>query len=107
MLENAGVTIEASRRAALISSLQNRQDTRAGVLLKIVEDPIFVEKENSRSLLLLHYFAYLRRNPGEPPEHDLSGFDFWLHDFESNHNPAKLSSAFKDSIEYGQIKGRR
>ena len=107
LLENAGVNAEASRGKALVSSLESGQDTRAGVLLKIVEDPIFFEKENKRSLLLLHYFAYLRRNPGEPPDRDLSGFNFWLHDFESNHNPAKLSSAFKDSIEYGQIKNRR
>jgi hypothetical protein len=104
LLENAGASIDASRRGALISGLESGQDTRAGVLLKIVDDPIFVEKESNRSLLVLHYFAYLRRNPGEPPDHDLRGFDFWLHDLETNHTPAKLSSAFKDSIEYGQIK---
>jgi len=104
LLENAGARIEASQRAALISGLESGQATRAGVLLKIVDDPIFVEKESNRSLLLLHYFAYLRRNPGEPPDHDVSGFDFWLRDLETNHTPAKLPSAFKDSIEYGQIK---
>lgn len=105
LLENAGARIDASQRAALINGLESGQDTRAGVLLKIVDDPIFVEKESNRSLLLLHYFAYLRRNPGEPPDRDLSGFDFWLRDLETNHNPAKLSSAFKDSLEYHDFKG--
>ena len=104
LLENAGLRIDASRRTALIRELETGADTRAGVLLKIVEDPNFVERENNRSLLLLHYFAYLRRNPGDPPDRDLSGFDFWLRDLETSHSPAKLSSAFKDSIEYGQIK---
>ena len=107
LLQNAGARIDPSQRAALISGLESGQDTRAGVLLKIVDDPVLVEKESNRSLLLLHYFGYLRRNPGEPPDRDLSGYDFWLRDLETNHTPAKLSSAFKDSIEYGQIKGRR
>jgi len=50
-------------------------------LLKIVDDPRLVAREKYRSLLLLHYFGYFRRNPDDPPTEicaDLiSGFRIW------------------------------
>ena len=44
LLENAGARIDPSQRAALISGLESGQDTRSGVLLKIVNDPVFVDE---------------------------------------------------------------
>jgi hypothetical protein len=26
----------------------------------------------------MQYFGYLRRNPSDPPDNDLSGFNFWV-----------------------------
>lgn len=107
LLENAGVRVDPPLRATLIAALGAGKETRAGVLLQVVKHPTFVKRENDRSLLLLHYFGYLRRNPSESPDNDLTGFDYWLRDLKRNHNPAKLSAIFKDSIEYGQIRARR
>ena len=104
LLANAGLKLDVNERAALIDSLSSKRETRAAILMKIVGDQRFVEKENYRSLVLLHYFAYLRRNPSEPPDKDLSGFDHWVQDLARERNPAKLTIAFRNSIEYRRRK---
>jgi hypothetical protein len=107
LLANAGVDIGAADREALVSALASREESRAGVLLKVVADPRFVAKEQNRSLVVLHYFGYFRRNPGDAPDRGLEGLEFWIRDLETNHAPNKISAAFKDSIEYGEIKAGR
>jgi hypothetical protein len=104
LLANAGIELEPPERAALINELGSGKATRAGVLLKIAGDRRLIEKENYRSLVLLHYFAYLHRNPGEPPDKDLSGFNFWIEDLAKEGNPGKLSVAFRNSTEYRRSK---
>lgn len=100
LLTNAGIQIDASERAILIDDLLNNRDTRAGALLRIVNDQRFVEKENDRSLLLLYYFAYLRRNPDAPPDRDLGGFNFWLKEMGKRDGIDRISLAFQNSTEY-------
>jgi hypothetical protein len=104
LLENAGLRVDPPLRATLTAALGNGQQTRAGVLLQIVNHPAFVEKENDRSLVLLHYFGYLRRNPDDPPDRDLTGFEFWIRDLKRSRSPGRLSYVFKDSIEYQSVK---
>ena len=107
LISNAGISLDQTERTNLIQLLSGRQDTRAGVLLKIANDPRLIEKENERSLLLLHYFGYLRRNPGDPPDRDLRGFNFWLQDLAVNHDTKKLPVAFANSPEYRRIRERK
>jgi hypothetical protein len=107
ILENAGFKVDRAVREALVSELSGGPETRAIVLLKIVDDPSFTEKEQYRSLVLLHYFGYLRRNPGDPPDGDMRGFNFWLEDAERHHNPAKLSAAFRQTGEYHQFEKKQ
>jgi hypothetical protein len=102
LVNNAGISIDPSQRVAMVTGLSNTQETRSTVLLKIVRDPRFVEKEKNRSLLLLHYFGYLRRNPDDPPDKDFTGFNFWLR----NGAPEKFSRAFRNSPEYHDVKKR-
>ena len=107
LIKNSGLTVDPVTRSALIAGLANGSDSRAGVLLKVIDDPQFIEKEKYRSLLAFHYFAYLQRNPDDPPDHDLSGFNFWLRDLEQNNTTWKLATAFRDSIERSELeKGR-
>ena len=103
LIENAGISVEPAGREAWVGGLASGQETRASVLLKLVDDPRFVEKEQYRSLLTLHYFGYLRRNPDDPPDNDLRGYNFWLQDLERHHDAAKLSAAFKLTGEYHQF----
>jgi hypothetical protein len=99
LIQNAGISLLALERAELINGLGSGQETRSSVLLKIVEHPRLVEKEQNRSLVALYYFAYLRRNPDDPPDGDLRGFNFWLSDVDRN-GPHKLSAAFSEAWEY-------
>ena len=100
LLGNSALSFDAAGREALVKELSSGQQTRTSTLMKIVEDPRFIEKEKFRSLVVLHYFGYFRRNPGDPPDHNLDGLNFWIQDLERNHNPGKLSAAFMESIEY-------
>jgi hypothetical protein len=100
LVSNTGISIDPAHRVELVTELSNARETRSTVLLKIVQDPRFIEKEKYRSLLLLHYFGYLRRNPDDPPDRDLTGFNFWLR----SGDPVKLSQAFKESPEYYDFK---
>jgi len=100
---NAGVAIAPADRAALIDKLNTGAAKRAQVLLGIVNNREFVEKEDKRSLVLLHYFGYLRRNPDDPPDGDLRGFNFWLHELELHNDLIRLSDAFKATGEYHQF----
>lgn len=102
LLQNAGITSPLERQA-LAGGLRSGKETRADTLLKIVSDQRFGDQENYRSLVLLHYFGFLRRNPGDAPDHDLSGFSFWLKVLEQNHDPAKIALAFKESSEYQSL----
>lgn len=103
LLENAGISMDAAGREALVSGLSSARETRVTVLLKIVDDPRFIEKEQDRSLVALHYFGYLRRNPDDPPDGDLRGFNFWLREMERYHDVGRLKAAFKATGEYQQF----
>jgi hypothetical protein len=100
---NAGITLVPAERAFLIDKLNSGATTRAQVLIGIVKNRDFVEKDDKRSLVLLHFFGYLRRNPDDPPHNDLRGLEHWLKDLERTNDPTKLSIAFRESIERTQL----
>ena len=104
LYENAGVEADASERAALANALASGAETRAGALLKVAADPRLAERGRHRALLLLHYFAFLRRSPDDPPDHNLEGFNFWLSQLERTDDLDKIALAFRDSIEYKAMK---
>jgi hypothetical protein len=97
---NAGISLSETERSALVAALNEMRATRGSVLLQIAENRAFVEQERNRSFVALHYFAYLHRNPGDPPDRDFSGFNFWVREFARDRDPGRLSLAFRDSIEY-------
>lgn len=104
---NADIGADAAERDALASALAAQTETRAGALLKVAADSRLEERGRHRALLLLHYFAFLHRNPDDPPDHNLEGFDFWLSNLERTNDLEKLVLAFRDSIEYKAMKGGR
>ena len=104
LYRNAGVEADPAERAALADALASRAETRAGALLKVAADRRLEERGHNRAVLLLHYFAFLRRNPDDPPDHDLTGFDFWLSKLEDTNDPEKIALAFRDSIEYKEMR---
>ena len=105
LYENAGLEADPAALAALVSALASGTETRAGALVRVAEDPRLAERERARALLLLHYFGFLRRNPDDPPDNSLEGFDFWLTQLEQTRDPERIGLAFRDSFEYKRIKG--
>jgi hypothetical protein len=99
---NARFSLEPAERAAFVDKLNNGALQRAQVLLAIVNDRDFAERERSRSIVLLHYFGYLHRNPDDAPDRNLGGFNFWLKEVETNGDVARLTRAFMASIEHGE-----
>jgi hypothetical protein len=53
--------------------------------------------------VLLHYFAYLHRNPEDPPDNNLKGFDHWVKQLELSGDSSKLAAAFMASFEYEDL----
>jgi hypothetical protein len=105
LVRNTHVGFESSETDNLVTLLDQGR-SRGEVLLTIANDNRLIEKENDRSLLLLHYFAYLRRNPDDPPDRNLNGFDFWLQELAKHHDTGKIATAFQNSIEFHSNKER-
>lgn len=107
LLANATVTLGDMERADLLQILTSGRESRAGVLIKVVESEAFILKEHHRSLVVLHYFGYLRRNPDDPPDNDLRGMLHWIQVLQRDNDPDKLSRAFNETDEYQQFKRER
>ena len=96
---HAGIALEPNERSGFIDKLGAGEMTKARVLLAIVNNRQFAEKEENRSLVLLHYFGYLHRNPDDPPDKNLDGFNFWLREVELSGDPGRLARGFMASGE--------
>jgi len=107
LVHNTNVPFYDWEQDRLIQGLDSGQQSRVEVLLKIANDGRLIEMEKDRSLLLLHYFAYLRRNPNDPPDRNLTGFNFWLQELSEHHDAGKIATAFQNSIEFQAIKQRQ
>jgi hypothetical protein len=100
LTKNAGITLDTSERRAMLDKLKSGAMTRAQALVDIVNSKAFEEQENTRSLVLLHYFGYLRRNPDDPPDNNLKGFNFWVGVVEKTGEVGSLPRGFRASREY-------
>src|ERR1043166_7824931 len=105
----AGVVPPPAERDALVAALDAATKTRARVLLDVADNAAFKQQEFNRAFVLMEYFGYLRRNPDDAPDHDRSGYDFWLsklNQFGGNFVQAEMVKAFISSAEYRQRFGQ-
>jgi hypothetical protein len=93
-------------RVALAEELATGDESRRVALLRAADDLRFDAREYDAAYVLTHFFAYLGRDPGDPPDQGTSGFDFWLHILERTHDYRSLSRAFLESEEYKQNRER-
>ena len=101
--ENTGLSLSAPERDALVAGLTSGASDRASVLRAVVEDGDFVQRELNRAFVLMEYFGYLRRNPDDSPDSDLTGYNFWLNklnQFNGNFVRAEMVRSFLVSTEY-------
>jgi hypothetical protein len=93
-------------RVALAEELAAGDGSRRDALLRAADDLRSDAREYDAAYVLTHFFAYLGRDPGDPPDQGTSGFDFWLHILERTHDYRSLSRAFLESDEYKKAEAR-
>ena len=109
LIGNTGATFTQIDRDALVDVLSNQVLTRAQVLRLLVENQAFFDAEYNAAFVEMQYFGYLRRNPQDPPNTDLAGFNFWLNklnEFGGDFRRAEMVKAFIVSVEYRQRFGQ-
>ena len=103
LYRNAGLTLTTAQRDALVGGLNAGTLTRSDVLLGLVENEQFSQREFNRAFVVMQYFGYLRRDP------DAAGLQFWLsklNQFRGNYIQAEMVKAFISSIEYRRRFGK-
>jgi hypothetical protein len=78
-------------------------DARAFALRRVAESPTLNQQELNRAFVMMQYFGYLRRNPNETPDTDLTGYNHWLGklvEFNGDYERAEMVKAFLASTEY-------
>jgi hypothetical protein len=91
------------QRDVLVDGLNAGLINRAEALRLIVEDGDFRHDQFNRAFVLMEYFGYLRRNPDDPPDNNLAGYNFWLNklnQFNGNFVNADMVKAFIKLTEY-------
>ncbi len=89
------------------NDLTEGRETRASLILKIAGNPRVADIHRSRSIVLLHFFAYLRRNPSDPPDGNMKGFNYWVREVEKHGGRGEdLARSFLASGEYQRNRAR-
>ena len=76
---------------------------RARVLRMVAESQTFTQRELNSAFVLMQYFGYMQRNPDDPPDHNLDGYNFWLNklvEFGGDFRRAEMVKSFLVSTEY-------
>jgi hypothetical protein len=76
---------------------------RARVLRRVALSQTVSQRELNPAFVLMQYFGYLQRNPSDPPNTNLDGYNFWLHkleEFGGDFRRAEMVKAFLVSTEY-------
>ena len=119
LFANSGVAPTSAERSAAISAYGSGDTAgRAAALQSVIESGSVFNKLYNDSFVMMQYFGYLRRNADDAPDHDFSGYDFWLaklnsvsqpgedmrNDTQAQHRAekAEMIRAFIESIEYRQ-----
>lgn len=76
---------------------------RARVLRRVAESTLLTKRELNPAFVLMQYFGYLQRNPSDPPDTSLAGYNFWLNklnEFDGDFRRAEMVKSFVVSGEY-------
>ncbi|HVF44319.1 MAG TPA: CSLREA domain-containing protein [Pyrinomonadaceae bacterium] len=90
LFANAGVTPTAQERDAAVTAFgAGGAAGQAAALRSVVESGSVFNKLYNESFVLMEYFGYLRRNPSDPPDNNLDGYQFWLDKLNSATPPGE------------------
>ena len=79
LFANVGATPAPDERDAAISAY-GAGDTagRVAALRSIIQSGSLFNRLYNDAFVLMQYYGYLRRNPDDAPDHNFSGYEFWL-----------------------------
>jgi hypothetical protein len=97
---NAELNLSDRERSELAEDLAAGRETRASLLLHLSASSRLYARDYNSAYLLCHYFGYLRRNPDDPPDHDLTGYNFWLRQLDRTRDYRGVTRAFIEADEY-------
>lgn len=117
LFASAGITPTTAERQAAITAFGGGDVAgRAAALQSVVNNETEFQREFNRAFVLMEYFGYLLRNPDDPPDNNLNGYNFWLRKLDAASQVgenvrdqatvlrriqrAVLIEAFIDSTEY-------
>jgi len=100
LISNEGQAFASAERDALVAALNNQSLSRGAVLRRIAESGEARDEDFNSAYVLIHYFGYFHRNPNDPPDNDLKGFNFWLAELARTRDYRSLTRAFIESGEY-------
>ena len=93
------------RLAAELAATEEFKQRQSGEGFRQKIDSDEMMRLGNQDFVILHYFGYLRRNPDDPPDNNLDGYNFWLNklnQFNGNFVDAEMVKAFITSPEYRQ-----
>ncbi len=104
----AGASLSANDIAAAIAEFAGAATSenlaaRARVLRRVAESQAFSQRQLNPAFVLMQYFGYLQRNPSDPPNTNLDGYNFWLQKLEQfggDFRRAEMVKSFLVSAEY-------
>ena len=96
--QNAGVDL-STERDELVSLVDESPARRAAMLARVIGHQSVIDAQYNQSLIMVHYFAYLRRDPDE------SGYTTWLNFIKSKplrdaDTARSVTCGFVNSSEY-------
>ena len=100
LFKNARIPPENAMREQLLGGLDRQTESRLSVLNRIVEAPEVYRREYNTAFVLVHYFGYLGRNPGDAPDTGLEGLNHWRKILDESGDYRSISRAFLESEEY-------
>ncbi|PYS35574.1 MAG: hypothetical protein DMF75_03185, partial [Acidobacteria bacterium] len=105
LYQHAGITPSSTERQVALDEFNTPTGARGRVMRRVAENQTVFTREFNRAFVLMQYFGYLRRNPDDPPDNNVSGYNFWLgklNQFGGNYQAAEMVKAFLVSSEYRQ-----
>jgi len=105
LYQHAGINPTAAERQAALDEFNTPTGARGRVMRRVAENQTLYTREFNRAFVLMQYFGYLRRNPDDPPDGNVNGYNFWLgklNQFGGNYQAAEMVKAFIISSEYRQ-----
>lgn len=93
---------------AEFAGAETSEDTgaRARVLRRVAESQALTQRELNPAFVMMQYFGYLQRNPSDPPNTNLDGFNFWLHKLEEFGGDFRRAEMVKSFLVSGEYRAR-